>query len=62
MKLCRIQLDVFEKRWNISFVGSQEEKESFSNEDYRRTDEINEKFKLLNTHIREYLSKLDVLD
>ena len=41
---------------------TQEEKESFSREDYKRTDELNDSFRVLNEHIREYLSKLDVID
>lgn len=62
VKLCQVQLGIFESRWNVYYLASQEEKESFSIEDYQRTDEINERFKTLNEHIREYLSKLDVLD
>lgn len=60
--LCRVQLGVFEDRWNVLYLAPQEEKENFSIEDYKRTSEINDKNKALNTNIREYLSKLDVLD
>ena len=62
VKLCQMQLSMFDRRWNVLYFASQEEKETFSPEDYKRTDSINEKFKDLNTHIREYLLKLDVLD
>lgn len=60
--LCRMQLTVFEMRWNTLYMASQKEKETFSTEDFRRSSEIREKFKTLNTNLREYLSKLDVLD
>ena len=62
VKLCQMQLSMFERRWNVLYFASQEEKETFSPEDYKRTETINEKFKELNTNIREYLLKLDVLD
>ncbi|AGX43645.1 hypothetical protein [Clostridium saccharobutylicum] len=62
LKLCQIQINVFEDRWNVYYLASQEEKESFSMNDYNRTSEINQKFKKLNENIREYLSTLDVLD
>lgn len=60
--LCRVQLGVFEDRWNVLYLVSQEEKESFSVEDYRRSREIKDKFKKLNEEIREYLSKLEVIE
>lgn len=62
LKLCRQQINVFERRWNVGIIASQEEKETFSMDDYKRTEEINEKFRELNEHIRKYLSKLDVLN
>lgn len=60
--LSRLQLGAFERRWNLSYLAPQKEKENFSDEEYIRTGEINEKFKMLNNNIREYLSTLDVLD
>lgn len=62
LKLCRQQLYVFEKRWDVGSLVTQDEKESFSMEDYERTDEIRKKFKELNENIRRYLSTLDVMD
>lgn len=62
LKLCNIQLNAFERRWDKLSLVSQEEKEKFSVDDYNRTGEINDNFKELNTNIREYLAKLDVLD
>ena len=60
--LCRIQLNVFEMRWKTLYLVPQEEKERFSAEDFRRSIEIRDNFKALNAVLREYLSKLDVLD
>lgn len=62
LDLCNVQIDVFERRWNALSFASQEEKETFSHEDYNRTREINTKFKELNENIRKYLATLDVLD
>lgn len=61
LKLCSLQLFDFEERWNISFIGSQEEKSTLKTESYKRTGEINDQYKKVNETIREYLSRLDVL-
>ena len=61
-RLCGLQLSEFEERWNVGYFAPQEEKETLSREAYKRTGEINEKFKKLNNEIREYLKTLDVLD
>ena len=61
LKLCSLQLIDFERRWNLSYVGSKEEKSILGKESYQRTTEINKKFDLLNEKIRDYLSRLDVL-
>lgn len=60
--LCRVQLGVFEDRWNVLYFASQEEKETFSGEDYHRSREISKKFKELNLELRDYLAKLDILE
>lgn len=60
--LCKVQIGVFEDRWNVLYLASQEEKECFSREDYNRTREINTKFKELNENIRKYIATLDVID
>lgn len=60
--LCKVQINAFELRWNVFYLDSQPEYESFSSDDYRRSYEIKDKFAALNTKLREYLSKLDVLD
>lgn len=61
-KLCVMQLSEFEKRWNVGYLASQEEKESLSAEAYERTGEISVKFKQLNNEVRLYLRNLDVLE
>ena len=61
-KLCGMQLSEFEKRWNVGYIASQEEKESLSAEAYERTGEISAKFKQLNNEVRLYLRNLDVLE
>ena len=62
LKLCRQQLDAFEQRWNVYYLAPQEDKKSFSKEDYQRSRDINTKFRELNNDIRKYLMKLDVMD
>lgn len=62
LRLCRQQLDVYEMRWNVYYIASQKEKETFSHDDYQRSRDINTDFKELNSNIRDYLAKLDVID
>ena len=62
LKLSSLQIRAFERRWNHSYIGTQQEKERFTPEEYNRTSEINTKFKILNDNIRIYLSELDVLE
>ena len=59
--LCREQLGVFELRWNVGYLATDEEKRKFSREDYQRSRDIKEKYAALNKTVREYLSKLDVI-
>lgn len=61
LKLCSLQLYDFEERWNVSYIGTKEEKSVLGHESYQRTEEINKKFDELNDKIREYLIRLDVL-
>lgn len=62
LSLCKMQLTAFERRWNVGIIGSQEEKEKFSSEDYLRTETIRKDFENLNNQIREYLNNLEVFD
>lgn len=61
-QLCILQLDEFQERWNVGSLVPQKEKEKILVEAYKRTGEINEKFKELNCELRKYLSELDVID
>ena len=60
--LCRMQIGVFEQRWNAFYFVPQKEKEAFSTEDFLRSKEIRDQFSTLTAKLREYLSKLDVLE
>ena len=57
-----MQLLDFEERWNVGSIIPQSEKESLPHEAYKRTSEINAKFKQLNSELREYLGELDVIE
>ena len=61
LTLCRQQLNAFQRRFNISYFYSQEKK-SFTREEYERTTTIKEKWLELNNCVREYISKLEVID
>lgn len=61
LTLCRQQLNAFQRRFNISYFYSQGEK-SFTREEYKRTTKIKEKWLDLNNCVREYISKLEVID
>lgn len=62
LSLCKMQLSAFERRYNILDFRTKEEKESFSDKDYERTKEINQKWTEQNQSIRKYLSTLDVIE
>lgn len=62
LSLARVQLSEYEDRFNIYDLRPKEEKERFSIEAYQRTYELNEKWKALNNTIRDYISKLDVVE
>ena len=59
LQLCALQLDAYVERFNI--YNHDREKDQFKTEDYKRTVEINEKWKKLLDDIRDYLSALDVV-
>lgn len=60
--LCQKQLIVFERRWNVYILATQEEKEEFKQEDYERSETIKAKFLLLIKDLRKYLSSLEVIN
>lgn len=61
LKLCKRQLNTFAFRYNALSFETEEEKRQLSVEDYRRTDELNQKWAEHNNKIRDYLATLDVL-
>lgn len=60
--LCRQQVGTFQNRWNVNYLATQEEKEHFSHEDFQCSREILAKFNTLNDELRDYISKLDILE
>ncbi len=52
---------VYKDRWNIYDLRSKEAKESFSMDDYKRTDKILELYDKVNRKLREYLQSLEIL-
>jgi len=62
LNISKQQTNVFSQRWNVLYLASQEEKESLDMEDYERTDKLNKMFDELNKNIRDYLSKLDIIE
>ena len=62
LSLARVQLSEYEDRFNIYDLRPKAEKERFSADAYKRTYEMNEKWKALNNTIRDYISKLDVVE
>lgn len=61
LSLCKQQLNTFTFRYNVLSLETEKEKRSLSDDDYKRTTEINEKWMKHNGVIREYLASLDVL-
>lgn len=62
LKLAYLQLGEYEDRFVVTDLRPKEEKEIFSRDAYKRTHEISEKWKTLNNTIRDYISKLDVVE
>ncbi|MBR1443179.1 MAG: hypothetical protein IJ583_06560 [Firmicutes bacterium] len=57
MNLCRVQLD----RGIYVYISTYSVDKQFGSKDYDRIESINNEWKNLNTEIREYLAKLDIL-
>ena len=62
LKLCGHQLNAFQRRFNVNYFASQEKKETFTEKEHERTRTIKEKWLELNNCVREYISKLEVID
>ena len=58
--LCNLQLDEYQDRFVVSDLRPQEEKESFSRDAHKRTNEINEKYKDFTKQVRGYLKNLEI--
>ena len=62
LALCGQQINAFQRRYNVLYFASQEKKESYTDKEYERTTTIKEKWLELNNCVREYISKLEVID
>ena len=62
LALCGQQLNAFQRRYNVLYFASQEKKESYTDKEYERTTTIKEKWLELYNCVREYISKLEVID
>ena len=61
LKLCNEHRLIFMTRWNRNDFRRQEEKESFSVNDYERTEKINKKYDEVNQLLRAYLQSLEIV-
>lgn len=55
------QCHAFSKRWNKSYFGTEEQKKSFSDEDYKRSTEMSDKLNEINIRLRVYISNLIII-
>lgn len=62
LRLSQMQVRVFEHRYNVLYLSSQKEREQLKDEDYERTNTLNKKWQELNKSIRDYLSKLEIIE
>lgn len=62
LKLLNLQLTAYEDRFVVTDLRPQSEKETFSRDDYKRTSEMNEKWKTINNQIRKHLNSLEVIE
>ena len=62
LTLCSQPLNAFHRRYNVLYFASQEKKENYTDKEYERTTTIKEKWLELNNCVREYISKLEVID
>ena len=62
LTLCSQQLNAFQRRYNVLYFASLEKKENYTDKEYERTTTIKEKWLELNNCVREYISKLEVMD
>lgn len=61
IKLSSMQLDAYERRWNVGYLAPLSEKKKFTAEDFKRTEEITKKLDEINKVIREYIDTLVIV-
>ena len=62
VRLSRLQISAYTKRFNVGYLAPREEKESYTMDDYKRAGEIQDKYAALNKKVRNYLASLDVAE
>lgn len=62
LRLCNLQLFLFERRWNVSFGGRYEEKRIVDDKVYEKSANINTKIEEASNLIRTYLSSWDDIE
>lgn len=61
LKLSYIQLMAYERRFDVNDPRPQSEKETFILKDYEKTEELNNKWNVLNNMIRDYINSIEIL-
>lgn len=62
LRLCGQQLNAFQRRFNVNYFTSKDNKENFTDKDYERTAMLREKWLELNNCVRDYISQLEVIN
>ncbi len=62
LNMCQQHKFAYANRWNVGDLRKQEEKERFSIDAYKRSDEISVQYEAVNQTIREYLQSLEILN
>ncbi|NCC08088.1 MAG: hypothetical protein EOM30_08630 [Clostridia bacterium] len=61
IKLSGMQLNAYERRWNVGYLAPMSEKKKFTAEDFKRTEEITKKLDEINRAIRKYIDGLVIV-
>jgi len=61
LRLSKIQVVVFQERWNLRYIQGRQEDADYTPEEHHRTAELEMKWKLVTNSVREYFAKLDVV-
>ncbi len=62
LKNVNLQISEFQKRWNLSYMGSYKEKSQISTEAYSRSKNISDDFLKLTEELRTYFASLEIID